>query len=121
MQDRDTPPEVEEVEADVGGDVVRLIAVVGLVDTLDQGVAGAIVSNRAVFLPLPWTTTIATTAGVMAHGLEDVAAPALGLPTYRLILNRCRRAMMMLPPRYLPLWTICSSQLKFRRRPASSM
>src|SRR6266436_1405046 len=104
MLDRDIPPEVEG-ETDAGGDVVRLLkVVVGLVDTRDQGVAGAIVSNRTGFLPPPWTTIIATTAGAMARGPGDVAAPALALLTYRLILSRCRRAMTTLPPRYLPLW-----------------
>ena len=90
MQDPDTPPEVEEVETDVGGDVVRLVVVVvGLVDTLDLGVVGVTVSNRMGSSPLPWTITTATTAMVV-HGQAGEDAAGLARPTCSPIPSRCQ-------------------------------
>ena len=110
MQDPDTPPEVEEVETDVGGDVVRLVVVVGLVDTLDLGVAGATVSNRTGSLPLPWTITTATMEMVV-HGQAAEDAPGLARPTCNPIPSRFPRPAKMLPQKYLPSWTTCSFQI----------
>ena len=49
MQDRDTPPEVEEGEASVGAGVVRPIVAEPLAVT---------VNNQAASTPPPWTTVI---------------------------------------------------------------
>ena|ERR1041384_6071968 len=115
MQDPDTPPEVEEVETDVGGVVVRLVvAVVADPDsTVDVVVATG--SNRAGSLPLPWTITTAITE--MA-GQVDGDAVVLVPPTCSPILSRCLRQVKMHPPKYLPSWTTCSSWQKSRKRRA---
>src|ERR1051325_7101080 len=115
MQDPDTPPEAEEAEIGVGGDVVRLVVVAAVAvqdNTVD--VVGATDSSRTAYLPLPWTTTTVTMG--MA-GQVDGGAVALAHPTCSPILNRCRNRAKMLPPKYLPLSTTCSSWPRFRRRP----
>src|ERR1051326_3194023 len=114
MQDPDTPPEAEEAEIGVGGDVVRLVVVAAVAvqdNTVD--VVGA-TDSRTAYLPLPWTTTTVTMG--MA-GQVDGGAVALAHPTCSPILNRCRNRAKMLPPKYLPLSTTCSSWPRFRRRP----
>ena len=50
MQDLDTPPVVEEGEASVGADVVRLIVVEPLAVTVNR--------KAVASTPPPWTTAI---------------------------------------------------------------
>src|SRR5262249_53363003 len=110
MQDPHTPPEAEAVETDGGADAVRPMPV----DVpMAQGAVGATANNRAASLPLPWTTTTATTVTVMAGGVAadvPVSAPRI------ILLSRspCRSARI-LRPAYLPLWTIYSSWPRSRR------
>src|SRR5262245_447717 len=114
MQDLDTPPEVEEAETDVGGDVVRLVVVAVPDSTVDVVVATD--SNRTGSSPLPWTITTATMGMVPDPAAGD--AVVLVLPTCSLIPSRCRKPAKTLLQKYSPLSTICSSWPRFRKRPA---
>src|SRR5689334_3835683 len=119
MQDPDTPPEVvEEVETDVGGDGVRLmVVVVGPVGTLDLGVAGVIVSNRAGSSPLPWTITTATMAMVVHDQVGEDAA-GLAPPICSPIPSRCPKPAKTRLPKYLPSSMTYSFRPRSRKRPA---
>src|ERR1051326_4792341 len=114
MQDPDTPPEAEEAEIGVGGDVVRLVVVAAAGPDNTADVVG-VTGSRVVFSPLPWIITIATTGMV---GQVDEDAVVLAPPTCSPILNRCRNRAKMLPPKYLPSSTTCSSWPRSRKRPA---
>src|SRR5262249_42723612 len=104
MQDPHTPPEAEAVETDGGADAVRPMPV----DVpMAPEAAGATANNREASLPLPWTTTTATTEMAMAGGVAaDV--PVSGLRIILLSRSRCRSART-LRPAYLLSSMTCSS------------
>src|SRR5579872_5451732 len=108
MLDPDTPPAVEEGEAD---------GVVGVVHQTAAHNQAAIVNSTAEFTLRRWITVIARRWAEIkdrAAGCGQVLRP----PTLPPSQSHCRSAMTPLHA-FLHLWTTCSSRQRFRKQHAN--